>query len=150
MATAFEDFDKNTLENLKLLATQNKVIGETQQYLEENDLLVDGKLSYQIPFPLVMDRISKQQKEFSDNEIIRFITQHISNFSDKNEDEKKSIKQQALNYLQNRLYSPETFSIYELQGTPSHIIIDKKGILRAVEFGHFTDMEWFISTLIQE
>ena len=29
LATAFEDFDKNTLENLKLLLKENKVIGET-------------------------------------------------------------------------------------------------------------------------
>src|SRR3546814_7768677 len=28
LATAFEDFDKNTLENLKLLLKENKVIGE--------------------------------------------------------------------------------------------------------------------------
>src|SRR5881396_4368044 len=29
LATAFEDFDKNTLENLKLLLQESKVIGET-------------------------------------------------------------------------------------------------------------------------
>ena len=31
IATAFEDFDKNTLENLKLLAETGEVIGETKE-----------------------------------------------------------------------------------------------------------------------
>ena len=31
-ATAFEDFDKNTLENLKLLLETGEVIGDTKQW----------------------------------------------------------------------------------------------------------------------
>ena len=33
IATAFEDFDKNTFENLKMLAETGEVIGETQKAL---------------------------------------------------------------------------------------------------------------------
>ena len=33
IATAFEDFDKNTIENLKMLAETGKGIGETKQAL---------------------------------------------------------------------------------------------------------------------
>lgn len=40
LATAFEDFDKNTLENLKLLLQESKVIGETLTTLSyQNKLL---------------------------------------------------------------------------------------------------------------
>ena len=40
VATAFEDFDKNTLENLELLLKTGEVIGDTKEGLRQN-----GKLS---------------------------------------------------------------------------------------------------------
>ena len=47
IATAFEDFDKNTLENLKMLAETGEVIGETKNALSMYGKLQDGnKLSY--------------------------------------------------------------------------------------------------------
>lgn len=150
MATAFEDYDKNNVANLELLIKQNRVIGETLRVLEKNNQLIDGKLPYKLPFPVVMDRVTKQEKEFTDDEITTFINQQIPDFSGQKESQKKLIWQRALDYLQNQLYTPETFSLYALQGTPSHIIIDKHGILRASEFGHFSDLEWFITTLLEE
>jgi hypothetical protein len=150
MATAFEDFDKNTLKNLKSLVEQNKVFGETLRVLEENKQLIEGRLPYHIPFPVAMDRITKQQKEITDNEIITFINQHIADYIDHNEQQKKHIQQQVLDYLQSRLYIAETFTSYALLGTPSYIVIDKKGVLRACEFGQFSDLEWLINILIQE
>ena len=53
LATAFEDFDKNTLENLKLLLATGQVIGEPSKVLAQCGLLQLGnKLSYKIPFPV--------------------------------------------------------------------------------------------------
>ena len=53
VATAFEDFDKNTLDNLKLLLTTGEVIGETRKVLAEYGRLApENKLSYKIPFPV--------------------------------------------------------------------------------------------------
>jgi len=150
MATAFEDFDKNTLENLKSLLEKNKVIGETLRVLEDNKQLIEGRLPYHIPFPVTMDRITKQQKEITDNEIASFIKQHIADYIDHNAHEKKHIQQQVLDYLQSRLYVAETFTSYALRGTPSYIIIDKKGVLRACEFGQFSDLEWLINILLHE
>ncbi len=60
IATAFEDFDKNTLKNLKLLAKQNKVIGETLRVLTKNNQLIDQQLPFHIPFPLAMDKITTE------------------------------------------------------------------------------------------
>ena len=150
LATAFEDFDKNTLDNLKLLLTQNKVIGETQRVLEGNNQLIEGRLAYHIPFPVAMDKIRKQQQKITNGEISTLINQHIPDFLNRSNDQKTQIQQQALNYLQSRLYTAETFNLYNLQGTPSHIIVDKKGYLRACEFGHFSDLEWLLTTLLQE
>ena len=56
VATAFEDFDKNTLENLKLLLATGEVIGAPSRILEESGRLRPGnKLSYNIQFPVGMD-----------------------------------------------------------------------------------------------
>ena len=150
LATAFEDFDKNTLDNLQLLLTQNKVIGETQRVLEGNNRLIEGRLAYHIPFPVAMDKITKQQKEITDDEVSTFIKQHIPDFLNQPKEQKTRIQQQALNHLQSRLYTAKTFQQFALQGTPSHIIVDKKGYLRACEFGHFSDLEWLLITLLQE
>src|SRR5438309_12086246 len=58
VATAFEDFDKNTLENLKLLLTTGEVIGAPSRILAESGRLRPGnKLSYKIPFPVGMDAL---------------------------------------------------------------------------------------------
>ncbi|GBL40638.1 hypothetical protein EMGBD3_00060 [Nitrosarchaeum sp.] len=60
IATAFEDYDKNTLDNLKMLAETGEVIGETQSALSMyGQLQKDNKLSYKIPFPLAMDKLTK-------------------------------------------------------------------------------------------
>jgi thiol-disulfide isomerase/thioredoxin len=47
IATAFEDFDKNTLENLELLAKTGEVIGETKKALTQYGKIIDGnKIPY--------------------------------------------------------------------------------------------------------
>ena len=150
VATAFEDFDKNTLESLELLISQNKVFGETLRVLQENQQLIDGRLPYHLPFPVAIDLLTKIQKQFSQDEIKNLINQYAPDFSNKNEDDQQLTQKQALSYLQSQLYTAETFNLYGLQGTPSHIIIDKQGILKACELGYFSDLEWLITSLLSE
>ena len=52
LATVFEDFDKNTVDSLKLLAQSSEVIGETRKAFAQHGLLKDNALPYDIPFPL--------------------------------------------------------------------------------------------------
>ena len=59
MATAFEDYDKNTLENLEMLLTTGEVVGDTKQALSQYGQLNEGKLSYKIPYPVAMDSLVK-------------------------------------------------------------------------------------------
>ncbi|GBD34232.1 Thiol-disulfide oxidoreductase ResA [bacterium HR34] len=60
VSTAFEDFDKNNLENLKLLINENKVIGAPKLILKEKGLVEeDGVLPFKIPFPVGMDEITE-------------------------------------------------------------------------------------------
>jgi thiol-disulfide isomerase/thioredoxin len=60
VATAFEDFDKNTLKNLELLVETGKVIGETEKMLSQYGQLDEGKITYKIPYPIAMDSVVKQ------------------------------------------------------------------------------------------
>lgn len=150
IATAFEDFEINTVDNLRLLLEQNRVVGETQRVLAENNRLIDNRLPYHLPFPVAMDKINRQAKQLTEDEISHFINQYIPGYPHQNESEQLQIRGKVLNHLNARFVSAETFKAYRLQGTPSHIVIDKKGILKASEFGHHADLEWVITSLLVE
>jgi peroxiredoxin len=150
VATAFEDFDKNNLENLTRLAEHGEVIGETLRVLSQQNKLSAGRLPYRIPFPLAMDRLVRRRGEITDNVIANFIRDHIPDFDQRPKAHQQQIKQQALSYLQSLDYHAETFERFELKGTPSHILVDKKGILRDCAFGAYPELEARILGLMQE
>jgi len=151
LATAFEDFDKNTLGNLKMLAETGEVIGETQGALAMNGQLQEGnKLPYKIPFPLGMDNISKTTGEISQEKIMEFIHPQIPEFDSQPEDYRNQIIQKVKNYMKSKEYSAETFEKFALQGTPSTILVDRKGILRDVSFGQAGHVEGMIQKLLKE
>jgi len=151
IATAFEDFDKNTLENLKMLAETGEVIGETKGALSMNGQLQDGnKLSYKIPFPLGMDNLSKTTGDISQEKIMEFIYPQIPEFDSQPKDYRNQIIQRVKNYMSSKEYSAETFEKFSLQGTPSTILVDRKGILRDVSFGQAGHVDAMIQKLIKE
>ena len=151
LATAFEDFDKNTLENLKMLAETGEVIGETKDALSMYGKLKDGnKLSYKIPFPLGMDNLAKTTGEISQEKIMGFIYPQIPEFDSQPEDYKKQIIQRVTDYMKSKEYSAETFEKFSLQGTPSAILVDRKGILRDVSFGQSGHIDAMIQKLLGE
>lgn len=152
IATAFEDYDKNTLENLKLLLKSNVVIGETRKILGQYNYLNDNKkLKYKIPFPVAMDSLLKHETNNIDNQrIMNFIYNQIPDFDSRNNDYQNKIKSNVITYLKSKEYITETFELFSLQGTPSTIIIDRKGILRDVIFGQGYNLEMRVKDLINE
>jgi len=151
LATAFEDFDKNTLDNLKMLAETGEVIGETKDALSMYGKLKDGnKLSYKIPFPLGMDNLTKTSGEISQEKIMQFIYPQIPEFDSQPEDYRNQIIQRVKDYMKSKEYSAETFEKFALQGTPSTILVDRKGILRDVSFGQTGHIESMIQKLLAE
>ena len=151
IATAFEDFDKNTLDNLKMLAETGEVVGETKSALSTYGQLQDGnKLPYKIPFPLGMDNLTKTTGEISQEKIMQFIHPQIPDFDSKPEDYRNQIIQRVKDYMKSKEYSAETFEKFSLQGTPSTILVDRKGILRDVSFGQTGHVESMIQKLINE
>jgi len=151
IATAFEDFDKNTLDNLKMLAETGEVIGETKSALEMYGQLQQGnKIKYKIPFPLAMDKLTKTTGEISQEKILQFIYPQIPDFDSQPQEYKDQIIQRVKDYMKSKEYAAETFEKFALQGTPSTILVDRKGILRDVSFGQSTDIEAWIQKLLAE
>ena len=151
LATAFEDFDKNTLGNLKLLLQESKVIGETLTTLSyQNKLLNEGKLSYNIPFPVGMDMLLKERLPIEGKRIMEFVNANVLDFDLYHQKDKDQIISRVKSYLETKPYSPVTFEEYSLKGTPSTIFIDKKGILRETGFGSTGLMATTVEKLLSE
>jgi len=151
LATAFEDFDKNTLKNLKLLLKENKVIGETLTTLTyQNKLLNEGKLSYSIPFPVGMDMLVKEKLPIEEKRIMEFVNANVPDFDLYHQKDKDQIISRVKSYLETKPYSPVTFEEYSLRGTPSTMFIDKKGILRETTFGSTGLMATTVEKLLSE
>ena len=151
IATAFEDFDKNTLDNLKMLVETGEVIGETQKALSMYGQLQEGnKMPYKIPFPPAMDKLTKTNGEISQDKILQFIYPQIPDFDSQPEKYKNGIIQRVKDYMKSKEYSAETFEKFSLQGTPSTILVDRKGVLRDVSFGQSANVEAMIQKLLDE
>jgi hypothetical protein len=150
LATAFEDFDKNTLDNLKLLLTTGEVIGETRKTLSEYGHLQPGnRLDYKIPFPVGMDTLLKFGS-LTDSKIMDFIEANFADFRSYGEKERESTYERVKQYLKLKQFSAKTFDEYGLPGTPSAILIDKKGILRQTAFGSNGSLEVAVKHLLNE
>ena len=150
VATAFEDYDKNTLENLEMLLTTGEVVGDTKQALTQYGQLNDGKLQFKIPYPVAMDSLVKEGEEPSMEKMTAFINQQIPNFESQPADYKNQIYARVKEYYKSKEYSAETFEMYSLQGTPSTILVDRKGILRDVAFGSTANLEDMVQKLLNE
>jgi len=150
VATAFEDFDKNTVENLEMLLTTGEVVGDTKQALTQYGQLDNGKLPYKIPYPVAMDSLVKEGGEPSMEKMTAFIKNQIPNFESQPDDYKNQIYARVKEYYKSKEYTAETFEMYSLQGTPSTIIVDRKGILRDVSFGQNSNLDSTIKKLLDE
>ena len=134
LATAFEDFSKNNLRNLEKLLKNKEVFGETFEVLAQKEMLEQGKLPYIIPFPVAWDKIEKFEEDIEDS-TEKILQRDIANFKKYSESSKITIRRQIRSYLKNKRFYAKTFERYELQGTPSSLLIDKQGCLRYKFFG---------------
>lgn len=150
VATAFEDFDKNTPENLRALAERGTVIGETARALAQYGRSGDGTLHYKIPFPLGMDNLTRTDGRVDDETVLGFIRSQLPGFDSEEDARKRDLMDRVRQYMLSKEYSAETFETYRLQGTPSTILVDRRGILRDVAFGQSGSMEAKIASLLKE
>jgi hypothetical protein len=151
VATAFEDFDKNNLENLQKLVTTGEVIGETYRALAQYGQLRDGnKLPYKIPFAVGMDALKREGGNLTDSKIMDFIEANIPDYRSHSEKDRQVLIQRVKHYLTTKEYSAKTFEEYALRGTPSSILVDRKGILRSTFFGSDGFLQNAVEELVNE
>ena len=151
IATAFEDFDKNNLENLQKLLSTGEIIGETYRAFSSTGQLNDeNKLPYRIPFPVAMDMLVKYSGPLTQSKIMDFVEANIPSFRSYPEKDRQVLIERVKQYLQSKEYSAKTFEEYALRGTPSVILIDRKGILRGTYFGSNGYLEGAVEELIRQ
>ena len=151
LATAFEDFDKNNLENLQKLLSTGEVIGETYRAFSSTGQLKDqNKLPYKIPFPVAMDMLVKHSGILTESKIMDFIEANIPTFRSYPEKDRQILIERVKQYLHSKQYSAKTFEEYALRGTPSVILIDRTGILRGTYFGSDGNLEGAVEELIRQ
>jgi len=152
IATAFEHFEHNTLNNLQRLLQQGEVIGDPLRQLGNAGFLENNKLPYSIPLSVAMDKLVTNEVDVSEAAVNQFILSQIPDLHDGDfsDARKQAIYQQAETHLLNKKFRALTFEMYQLQGTPSSILIDKKGLLMQVSFGAVNKLEADIQQLLKE
>ena len=151
LATAFEDFELNTTENLRMLAETGEVVGETKKMLAAYGQLVDGsRYAHKIPFPLAMDNLIKLEGEPSHDQVMQIILPQIPDFESHPPEYREQIIARARDYLSAKKYSAETFERFSLRGTPSTILVDRNGTLRHVSFGQSGHLDSLIRRMLDE
>lgn len=150
MATAFEDYDKNTLENLQKLLTTGEVVGETHRALSMHGHLKGGRLPYRIPFPVSMDMLTKENGQFTESKVTDYIEANVPDFRTYSERERQILIGRMREYLKHKEYSAKTFEEYAMRGTPTSLVIDRKGNLRHNLFGATGHLEHIVQELLNE
>ena len=151
LATAFEDFDRNTLDNLRLLAGTGRVIGETRRALAMRGELREGdRLPYEIPFPLGMDNLTRASGEPGQEAIMGVVHAQVPDFGSLSEEFRMQIMERVKDYLRGKEYHAETFEKFALRGTPSTLLVDREGVLRDISFGRTDHLEEMIQAILGE
>jgi hypothetical protein len=151
IATAFEDYDKNNLDNLKLLVTKGEVIGETLRALRMYGRVENGnKLPYSIPHPVAMDSLIKRSGDIQESQVLEFLEENVSGYQAYSEQDKLMLFERAKHYLGSKEFSALTFEEYKLKGTPSTILIDRKGLVRDIAFGADGGLKSKVDLLLKE
>ncbi len=144
LATAFEDYDKNTLENLKQLVETGEVIGETHKALSQYGLLTDGKVQWRLPFAVGMDRVVPDNEPVTDARVLDYICKILPEFERLPDDQRQAVIKQVKQYMAQKTMTAETFERFSLQGTPSSILFDRDGQLKDVSFGQVEHKQFLI------
>ncbi len=104
LATAFEDFKLNSLDNLRKLILNGEVVGETLLNLGSQGLLQGNQLSYNIPFPVAWDKLKPTKPVDADKNAKKIIQRDFPAYAQMPEHAKEIIANQVISYCKNKNY----------------------------------------------
>lgn len=132
LSTAFEDFTYNTAANTELLLTQQQTVGETCKAIGE-------KYSQAIDFPIAVDRLTTGA-ELATPDNMDFLSTN-NNLESLSTAEQAAIRQNMVADLQKITEVSATFTLNQLPGTPTFLIIDQNLALLDGWFGHISEAD---------
>jgi hypothetical protein len=97
-----------------------------------------------------MDMLVKQSGLLTNNKVMDFIESNVPSFRSYAEKDRQALIERVKQYLKSKEYSARTFDEYILRGTPSVILVDRKGVLRGTYFGSNGFLEGAVEELIGE
>ncbi|WJS94596.1 hypothetical protein NYQ10_21170 [Flavobacterium johnsoniae] len=133
IATAFEDFEYNNEESLKLLLENGTLVGETKKYYTTNYGI--SNYGETLNFPVAFDSIISSE-EFINSNKVELICNAIPNFENFPEKEKEIVVQKVKEFYSEIALLAETFTLNQLKGTPSFVIFDDNYNVLGNYFGH--------------
>jgi hypothetical protein len=123
ISTAFEDFDYNTELHTKNLLCDGTLIGETKKSYQENFGI--ERYNHKINFPVAYDKL-KEPNQFLTENNLTLICNSNPNYSIWPDWEKQVMRQKIKSYYYQFPKIAETFTLNQLQGTPSFVFFNEK------------------------
>ncbi|HCM74830.1 MAG TPA: hypothetical protein DIS90_00505 [Cytophagales bacterium] len=147
ISTAFEDFEWNNEVNTRLLLERQEVVGETKKALQQQGLT---SFPLPIPFPVAMDK--KADASFDYQSAATRLCRAFPNFSIRSQSEQDAMTKNALNYLMAQESISLTFTLNQLRGTPTFLVINKKFEILHHSFGHtpLLEMKKMLSDFVHQ
>jgi len=128
LATAFEDFEYNTPDNVKRLLMKQETVGMTRHSIGE-------QYPQPIDFPIAIDR-PLTEHDLSSPQNLDVLKQAIAHFDDLPASQQESIRQQLHRYVQHAGQTSATFMLNRLPGTPTFLLVDQTLEIKESWFGH--------------
>jgi hypothetical protein len=133
LSTAFEDFDLNTAANTELLLTQKQTVGATRRSIGVHyDLAID--------LPIAIDLLTTGA-ELATPSQIEFLCKKIAGIDRFSSHEREALRQRMKTYLLRNSQTSATFTLNNLSGTPSFLLVDRHLQLLEGWFGHILESE---------
>lgn len=135
LATAFEDFDLNTIENAKRLVQQGILVGETEKAFRSHNLIWDqASLAFPLLVDAMLDKVELTKPTFPDS-----IVSTNPQFMNISKTDLNEVKDALQNYFNSLDRCGFTFAANLLQGTPTFVLFNRNMELLLQWFGHRDD-----------
>ncbi len=132
VSTAFEDFEYNNLTHTRALLDEGTLVGETARVLREQ-----GLTSPPAPqFPVVMDRLIAGAFMAQHKEWLEHAAAWFRGWETMPEGDRANFLDRLADYYRKQAVVSLTFSLNQLQGTPSLLFFDQSYEVKGLHFGH--------------